>query len=67
MERSKRLSYILGFEGTNNSKPSIGSSGHVGDTRPGHTHKKPRDLSTREREECGRGEGGGLYDVYMCE
>ena len=36
-------------------------------TRPGQTRKKPKDLSTREREERGRGEGGGLYIVYMCE
>jgi hypothetical protein len=27
--------------------------------------KKPKDLSGREREECGRGEGGVLYTVYM--
>jgi hypothetical protein len=35
--------------------------------RPGQTRKKPKDLSAREREERGRGEGGGLYVVYMCE
>ena len=46
----------------NNSKPS-GSSGHVGGTRPGQTRKKPKDLSAREREERGCGEGGGVYDV----
>ena len=27
----------------------------------GLTHKKPKDLSEREREECGRGEGEGVY------
>ena len=43
--------------------PSIGSSGHIGGTRPGQTRKKPKDLSAREREECGRGEGGGVYVV----
>jgi hypothetical protein len=31
------------------------------------TRKKPKDLSTREREERGCGEGGGLYTVYMRE
>ncbi len=47
----------------NNSKFSSGSSvGHTGGTRPGQTqtHKKPEDLSAREREERGRGEGGGV-------
>ena len=55
--------------GRNNiSDPSSsGSSGHAGGTRPGQTRKKPTDLSVREREERGCGEGGGLYDVYMCE
>ncbi len=37
------------------------------DTIPGQTRKTPKDLSGREREECGRGEGVGLYVVYMCE
>ena len=46
-----------------NSKPRIGSSGHIGGTRPGQTLKKPKDLSTREREERGCGEGGGVYVV----
>ena len=46
---------------------SSGFSGHDGGTRPGQTHKKPQDLSAREREECGRGEGEGVYPVYMCE
>ncbi len=54
-------SHTLGFVGRNNSNPSIGSSSHVGDTRPGQTRKKPKDLSTREREERGCGEGGGVY------
>ena len=51
--------------GRNNSKPSSGSGGHVGGMRPGQTRKKPKDHSTREREECGCGEGGGVYDVYI--
>ena len=57
----------LGCTGRNNSNPRNGSSGHVGDKSPGQTRKKPEDLSTREREERGCGEGGGLYDVYMGE
>ena len=37
------------------------SSGHTeGDTRAGRTRKKPKDLSTCDREECGRGEGRGV-------
>jgi hypothetical protein len=53
--------------GRNNIKSSTGSSGHTGGTRPGQTRKKPKDLSASEREERGRGEGGGLYAVYMRE
>ncbi len=54
-------------EGRTNSKPNSGSSGHAGGTTPGQAHKKPKDLSVREREECGRGEGvgGGVYPVCM--
>ncbi len=53
--------------GRNNSKSSSGSSGHVGETRPGQTSKKPKDLSPREGEERGGGVGGGVYDVCMCK
>ncbi len=49
--------------GRNDRKSSSGSSGHAGGTSPGQTRKKPKDLSAREREERGRWEGGGLYDV----
>ena len=38
-----------------------------GGARPGQTRKKPRDLSACDREERGRGEGGGVYDVCMSE
>ncbi len=41
------------------------SSGHAGDTRPGQTRKKPKDLSAREREDRGRWEGGGVYAVCI--
>ena len=47
--------------GRKNSKSSSGSSGHNGGTRSDQTRKKSKDLSTREREECGRGEGWGVY------
>ena len=30
----------------------------MGGTRPGRTHKKPKNLSACDREERGRGEGG---------
>ena len=43
------VALFLGDEGRNNFKPSNGSSGHAGGTRPGQTRKKPKDLSTRER------------------
>ena len=42
--------------------PSSGSSGHVfndGDTSPGQTRKKPKDISTPEGEECGSVGGWG--------
>ena len=50
---------------SNNSKTISGCSGHAGGTGPGQTRKKPMDLSVREREERGRGEGGGVYAVCM--
>jgi hypothetical protein len=37
------------------------SRGHTGSTRSGQTWKKPKDLSTREREESGCVEGGDVY------
>ena len=55
--------HTLGCVGRNNSKSRRGSIGHDRDTRPGQTRKKPKDLSPREREEGGRGEGGGVYPV----
>ncbi len=59
------VSHTLGCVGRNNMKPSSGSSGHAGGTRSDQTRKKPKDLSAREREECGSGEGGGVYVVCM--
>ena len=53
--------------GRNNSNPRIGSSGHTRGTRPGQTRKKPKDLSTREREEGGCGVGEGVYVVCVIE
>jgi hypothetical protein len=34
-------------------------------TRPGRTRRKPKDLSACESEECGYGEGGGMYPTLM--
>ena len=59
--------HTLGCVCRNNSNPSIGSHGHAGGTSPGQTHKTPKDLSSREREESGCGEGVGLYVVYIRE
>jgi hypothetical protein len=62
--RELDASDTLGCAGKTYSKPS----GHAeGGTRPGRTRKKPKDLSACDREECGCGEGGGVYVVYMCE
>jgi hypothetical protein len=36
-----------------------------GDASPGRTHKKPKDLSTCESEECGFREGGDVYVTLM--
>jgi len=63
--RDLNSSYPLGSTGRNNSKSCIGSSGHAGGTRSRPTWKKPKDLSVREREERGRGEGGGVDAVCM--
>jgi hypothetical protein len=65
--RDLNASHTLGCTGRNNSKPSIGSHGHAGGTSPGQTRKTPKDLSAREREDRGRGEGVGLYAVHMCK
>ena len=59
------VSHTLGCAGRNNSNPSIGSDGHAGSTRPDQTRKTPKDLSTREREERGRGESVGFHTVHM--
>ena len=63
IRRDLNSSHTLGCTGRNNSKSSSGSSDHAEGTRSGQTRKKPKDLSTREREERGRGEGGGVYNV----
>ena len=47
--------------GRKNSKPNIGSHGHVGGTRPGEKRKTPKNLSAHESEERGREESVGLY------
>ena len=65
--RNLHTSHTLGCAGRKNSKTSIGSHGHAGGTRPGQTRKTPKDLSAHEREERGRGEGVGLYAVYLQE
>ena len=64
---SLNSSHTLGDTGRNNGKPGNGSSGHARGMRPGQRHKKPKDLSTREREERGRGGGRGVCDVCKCE
>ena len=61
--RDLNVSHTRGCAGRNNKKSSFGSSGVARGTRPGQTRKKPEDLSEREREDRGCGEGGGVYDV----
>ena len=63
--RDLNSSHTLGCVGRNKSKTSNGSSGHNEGTRPGQTRKKPKDLSVCDREDHGRGEGGGVYVVCM--
>ena len=53
--------------GRNNSKSGNGSSGHYGDTRPGQTWKKPKDLSVCEGEDRGCGRGEVVYPVFQYE
>ena len=56
---------FLGCVGKTYSNPSSGDT--TGDRSPGQTRKKPKDLSAREREDHGCGEGEGVYVVCMCE
>ncbi len=53
--------------GGKNSKLSIGSHGHIGDTRPGQIRKTPLNLSAHESEERGRGESGSRPAVKVEE
>jgi len=53
--------------GRKNSKSSIGSHGHPGDTRSGQTRKTPKNLGEHDREDRPCGEGVGLYVVYIRE
>jgi hypothetical protein len=52
--------------GTLMESDSVEPSGRTeGDTRPGRTRRKPKNLSVCESEERGRGEGGGVYGTLM--
>ena len=55
----------MGKKNDKTSSGVLGSSGHAGGTRPGQTRKEPKDLIAREREERGRGEGGGVYATLL--
>jgi hypothetical protein len=63
--RDLNSSHGLGCVVRHNCKPRTGSRGHVGVTSPVQTLKKTEDQSERKREESGRGEDGGVYDVCM--
>ena len=63
--RGQNSSRTLGCEGKTDSNPNPSGHDTEGGSRPGQTHKKPRNLSTYDREECGRGEGVGVYTVYV--
>ena len=58
------VSHPLGSAGRKNSKSSIGTHGHDGGTRPGQTHKIPKDLSEHESEDHGCGESGMVCCVH---
>ena len=49
-------------KGGGNQKKILHETSEKWERREG---RKPKDLSTREREECGNGEGGGVYTVCM--
>ena len=63
--RDLNSSYTLGSSGKTGSNPNPSGHDGEGDSKAGQTRKKPRDLSPYDREECGRGEGGGVYDVCI--
>ena len=45
---------------------SLSPIGHTeGDTRPGRTRKKPKDLSPCESDDRGCGVGGGVFATLM--
>ena len=46
------------------SKSNPSGQDSEGGSRPGQTHKKPRDLSVYDREECRCGEGVCVYTVW---
>ena len=63
--RDLNSSHTLGCTRKTDSKTNPSGHDGEGDSRPGQTRKKPRDLSVYDREECGCGEGGGVYDVFI--
>jgi hypothetical protein len=76
--RDLNISHTLGCVGRKNSRPSIGSHGHDGDTTSDQTLKTQKDLSTHESDSVrtvrvtslkvrsvGGGESVGLYVVYI--
>ena len=65
--RHLNASHTLGCVGKTDGIPNPSghdTEGRLG-SRSGQTHKKPRDLSAHDREERGRGEGGGVYAVCI--
>ena len=64
--RDLNVSYTLGCSGKTDSKSNPSCHYTEGDSRPGQTHKKSKDLSTNDREERGRGQGGGVYVTDVC-
>ncbi len=64
-EKHVRLSQHSRFcTGKTHSNTCIGSTGHGGGTRSGQTRMKEKDMSAWDREERGRGEGGGVCCVH---
>jgi hypothetical protein len=68
IERRGQIQYIVGVYGTLFQSDTVQTYGPgKEDTRPVGfgLHKKPKDLSPSDREECGYDKGVGVYDTLF--